>query len=198
MRLFVIVAALLLIPVTAASAHMALASASPFEAGIAHPLSGLDHVAAMVAVGILAGVKGGRALWLWPLTFVGLAVLGGMLGFAHVWLPFVELGILVSAVVLSLMVTLAIAPKLWTGAALVGGFALLHGHAHGNEVAHSVYGLEFAVGFSVATLALHVVGIGLALAWKRVVATRVRRQGIPLGRRRQWPLDCVPINLRTP
>lgn len=150
-----------------ASAHPGIGSAVSFAAGVTHPLSGLDHIAAMLAVGLWAAVKGGRALWLWPLTFVAVMLVGGLLGLTQIALPFVEAGILASVVVLGLMVALAVNPPAWVGAAIVGVFALLHGHAHGAEVAQTVNGLEYVAGFALATVMLHAVGIGLGFTLQR-------------------------------
>lgn len=150
-----------------ASAHPGIGSAVSFAAGVTHPLSGLDHITAMVAVGLWAAVKGKRALWAWPLTFVAVMLIGGVLGLTQIALPFVEPGILASVVVLGLMVALAVNPPVWVGAAIIGLFALLHGHAHGAEVAHAVNGLEYVAGFALATVTLHAVGIGLALSLQR-------------------------------
>ena len=101
-------------------------------------LSGLDHITVMVAVGLWAALKGGRALWVWPASFVGVMLIGAALGMAHVPLPFVEPGILASVVALGLLVALAVDLPVAAGAAIVGVFALLHGHAHGTEVAEKL------------------------------------------------------------
>jgi urease accessory protein len=161
--------------VVPASAHPSIGLAVSFAAGVAHPLSGLDHIAAMTAVGLWAAVKGGRALWVWPLTFVAIMLVGGSLGLAQIALPFVEAGILASVVVLGLMVALVVNPPVWVGAAIVGVFALLHGHAHGAEVVHNVNGLEYVAGFLLATAILHAVGIGLGLTLQRVAPGPVNR-----------------------
>jgi urease accessory protein len=158
-----------------ASAHPGIGSAVSFAAGVAHPLSGLDHIAAMVAVGLWAAIKGKRALWLWPLTFVGVMLIGGALGLAHIGLPFVEPGILASVVVLGLMLALAINPPVWVGAVIIGVFALLHGHAHGAEVSGAVSGLGYVAGFTLATATLHAVGIVLALTLRRAAPAPVNR-----------------------
>ncbi|MGO6902729.1 HupE/UreJ family protein, partial [Rhizobium ruizarguesonis] len=120
MRTFAMAAIISFLPIKSASAHIVAGSVSSFDAGLVHPISGLDHVTAMIAVGMLAAFKGGRALWLWPLSFVGMMVMGGTLGFAHVHLPFVELGISASVVILGIMVAFSIIPKLSAGAALIG------------------------------------------------------------------------------
>ena len=141
--------------------------AESFAAGVAHPLSGLDHIAVMVAVGLWAALKGGRALWAWPAAFVGVMLIGGALGMAHVALPFVEPGILASVVVLGLMVALAVDVPVAAGAALIGAFALLHGHTHGVVVAENLGGVEYMAGFALATATLHGVGIGFARLMQR-------------------------------
>ena len=157
----ILFAALLAIAATPAFAHPGHGALS-FAAGFAHPLSGLDHIAVMVAVGLWAALKGGRALWVWPAAFVGVMLIGGAFGMAHVALPFVELGILASVVALGLLVALAVDLPVAAGAAIVAVFALLHGHAHGSEVAETMSGIEYMAGFALATATLHGVGIGFA------------------------------------
>src|SRR5262249_21690730 len=129
-----ILAALLLAP-TVAFAHPGHTETSSLFAGLVHPLSGLDHLSVMLAVGALAALKGGRALWLWPATFVGVRVAGAVLGLSGVALPLVEPAILASVVVLGLLVALAVNLPTWLGVALIGLSALFHGHAHGAEAA---------------------------------------------------------------
>jgi urease accessory protein len=161
MKRLLSVAALLALTASPAFAHPGH-EVSSFAAGIAHPLSGINHIAVMIAVGLWAALKGGRALWAWPAAFVGVMLIGGALGMAHVALPFVEPGILASVVVLGLMVTLAVDLPVAAGAAIVGAFALLHGHAHGSEVAETISGAEYMAGFAIATATLHLVGIAFA------------------------------------
>jgi len=157
----------LLVATGPALAHVGVGSTESFVAGIAHPLSGLDHMAVMIAVGLWAALKGGRALWVWPCGFVGVMLIGGALGMAHVPVPFVEPGILASVVALGLLVALAVDLPVWLGAAVVGVFALLHGHAHGSEVAENIGGIEYMAGFALATALLHLTGIGFALTMQR-------------------------------
>jgi urease accessory protein len=160
-RLLLVLVALVL-GASPAFAHVGAGSTASFAAGVAHPLMGLDHITVMIAVGLWAALKGGRALWLWPVTFVGVMLVGGVLGMAHMPLPFVEPGILASVVALGLMVALAVDLPVSVGAAVIGMFALLHGHAHGTEVAENIGGFEYMAGFAVATATLHAVGIGFA------------------------------------
>jgi urease accessory protein len=159
-----ILAALLLAP-TAAFAHPGHGETSSLFAGLAHPLSGLDHLTVMLAVGALAALKGGRALWLWPLSFVGVMIAGAVLGMAGVQLPLVEPAILASVVALGLLVALAVNLPTWLGVALIGVSALFHGHAHGAEAA-GLGSLGYMTGFVATTAALHLAGIGAALGLK--------------------------------
>ncbi len=165
----------LLAGATPALAHVGVGSTASFAAGVAHPLSGLDHITVMVAVGLWAARKGGRSLWLWPATFVGVMLVGGALGMAHVPVPFVGPGILASVVGLGLLVAPAIDLPLWVGVAVIGVFAVFNGHAHGNEVAENVGGVEYMAGFALATATLHAIGIAFALLMNRVHARAVIR-----------------------
>jgi urease accessory protein len=169
LRRLALVAPLALLP-TAALAHTGLGDTAGFAHGFAHPLSGLDHVLAMVAVGLFAAHLGGRALWLVPAAFVGMMVLGGALGVAGLGLPLVEVGIALSVVVLGAAV--ALRPNLPAAAAmaLVGVFALFHGHAHGAEMPETASALTYGAGFVAATVLLHAAGLGLGLALGRAPA----------------------------
>jgi urease accessory protein len=155
-------ASLLLLP-QAALAHPASGPAAGFAHGLAHPFGGIDHVLAMIAVGLLAATLGGRALWALPLAFIALMVAGGALAMAAVPLPYVEGAVALSVVVLGVAVA---AQRPWpvvAAAALVGVFALFHGHAHGSEMAQGLPAVAFAAGFVLATGLLHLTGIALGL-----------------------------------
>ncbi len=138
-----------------------------FSSGFLHPLSGPDHIVAMVAVGLLGAMLGGRAMWALPVVFPVVMALGGALGILGVPLPAVETGIALSGVVLGLMVAFAARPPLWVSAAIVGIFAIFHGHAHGTELPESANPLAYAIGFVIATGLLHLAGIafGLLVRW---------------------------------
>jgi urease accessory protein len=136
--------------------------------GFAHPLSGLDHLLAMVAVGLWAAQLGGRALWLMPLTFVATMTAGAALGSGGTAMPVVEIGIAASVLVLGAMVALRLNPSLVIGLPVVAAFAALHGYAHGVELPADASGLAYGAGFIAATLALHLVGIGLGMLASRL------------------------------
>ncbi|GLQ81114.1 protein hupE [Mesorhizobium huakuii] len=156
-------AILLMAAAMPAYAHVGIGTTSSFTAGFMHPLSGLDHMTVMIAVGLWAALKGGRAIWAWPAAFVGVMVASAALGMAHVPVPFVEPGILASVVALGLLVALAVNLPVSAGIAIIGLFALFHGHAHGTEVPENAGGLEYMAGFAAATALLHAVGIAAAL-----------------------------------
>ncbi|RWX19008.1 HupE/UreJ family protein [Rhizobium hidalgonense] len=144
-----------------ASAHPAIGDAAGFSHGFAHPMSGLDHVLAMVMVGVFAFQLGGRATWLVPTTFVLVMALGGALGAAGINVPFVELGIALSVVVLGAIVALDVKAPLAAALGIVGLFAILHGHAHGAEMPDNAAGAAYAAGFMIATALLHLTGLAL-------------------------------------
>jgi urease accessory protein len=162
MKRFLLISTAVMAGTVPAFAHVGHGATASFAAGIAHPLMGIDHIAVMVAVGLWAALKGGRALWLWPVSFVGVMLIGGALGMSHVALPFVEPAILASVVALGLLVALAVDLPVAIGAAVIGAFALFHGHAHGSEVAENIGGFEYMAGFAIATASLHFTGIAFA------------------------------------
>ena len=162
MKRLVPIAMLLVLAAGPAIAHVGHGSTTSFTAGLGHPRGGLDHVTVMVMVGLWAGLKGGRALWVWPAVFVGVMLVGGVVGMEGVPVPFVEPGILASVVALGLLVALAVDLPVAVGARILAVFALFHGHAHGSEVADTLNGVEYMAGFALATAALHLAGIGFA------------------------------------
>jgi len=129
--------------------------------GIGHPISGLDHVLAMLMVGVFAWQLGGRALWLVPMTFVGVMAVGGMLGVAGIGIPFVEIGIALSVVVLGAIVAFDVKAPIAAAMGVVGLFAMFHGHAHGAEISDYAGGVAYAAGFMIATAILHLAGISI-------------------------------------
>ena len=132
--------------------------------GLAHPVSGADHVLAMVAIGLWGVIAGGRALWIWPAAFVAMILVGFCAAILGVQAPVVEPAIASSIVALGLLVALAVRAPVWLGAMIAGLFAFFHGHAHGTEAAATGVDLiAYACGFSLATAALHAVGLGAGL-----------------------------------
>ena len=163
-----------------ALAHTGVGDTHGFMHGFSHPIGGLDHVLAMVAVGMFAAYVGGRALWLVPATFVLMMAVGGALGIAGAPVPFVELGIVASVIVLGLAVALQWHVPTAAAAALVGFFAIFHGHAHGAEIPAGVSGLEYALGFMFATAVLHAIGVGIGFGFSQVGA-RISRAALQAG-----------------
>lgn len=130
-------------------------------AGFLHPLTGIDHVAAMLAVGAWSALIGGSRVWAWPLAFVAAMIVGGTLGHLGVTVPFVEQSIAASLVVVGLLLALAVNAPTTIGSAVVAAFALFHGIAHGTEAVGADW-LPFMTGFVASTALLHVTGIGIA------------------------------------
>jgi len=150
-----------------ALAHLDPAEHGSFAAGLSHPLFGLDHILAMVAVGLWAAMQGGRAVWLVPAAFVGTMALGFAAAIAGLPLPFVEPVILASVIFIGIAIALALPIPTAAVAALVGFFAFFHGHAHGGELGEAG-AWQFAIGFMLATTLLHAVGIGAGLLLSRL------------------------------
>ena len=146
-----------------AQAHPGVGAASGFSGGLLHPFTGLDHMLAMTAVGLLAAQRGGRALWLVPLAFLSMMALGAFMGAAGVTLPFVEQGVAASVLIFGVVLAASFPLPAAASVPLVGLFALFHGHTHGTEMA----GLGCGLGFMLATACLHLGGIGLGLAARR-------------------------------
>ena len=151
--------ALLLLWASPALAHVEQGQAVGFITGLEHPWSGLDHVLAMIAVGIWGAQLGNPALWILPVTFPMVMSLGAMMGLLGIPLPGIEIGIAVSAILLGVMVLGEIRPKLYIAAVMVGFFAIFHGHAHGTELPAGQSGLLYSMGFVIATGVLHGIGI---------------------------------------
>jgi len=148
-----------------------------FSGGFAHPLSGWDHLLAMIAVGLWAAQLGGRARWLVPLAFVGMMALGAALGQAGLMFPGIEQGIAASVFVLGLLIAAAVRLPVSAGMALVGAFAIFHGLAHGAEMPASAGGLSYGAGFIAATVLLHAAGVGLGMIAARFSSTAARYAG---------------------
>ena len=142
-----------------AFAHSEQGVAIDFWGGFFHPIFGPDHVIAMVAVGLWGAFLGTPAIWLLPVVFPLVMAFGGALGVVGMPLPGVETGIAVSAIMLGAMVAFGAKPPLWIAAALVGAFAIFHGHAHGAELPLGADAIAYSMGFVIATGTLHLCGI---------------------------------------
>jgi urease accessory protein len=158
-----------------AHAHVGAGETSGLLHGMGHPLSGLDHVCAMVAVGLWAAQMGGRSIWAVPLTFITVMALGGILGTIGINLPFVETGIVISVLTLGVLIAASVRLSLVASVVMVGLFAIFHGHAHGSEMPETASGLAYAAGFIIATAFLHSCGIGLGIAIQRLAGPKIAR-----------------------
>ena len=158
----------LLLYARAVQAHVNKSEGVSFLSGLKHPVSGLDHVVAMVAVGLWGAQLGAPAIWLLPVAFPMVMAVGGMLGLLGVPLPGVEIGIAASAIMLGAAVMTESRPSLAVAAVLVGFFAIFHGYAHGSELPAGESGLLYSIGFVMATGCLHGAGItiGIVHRWK--------------------------------
>ena len=146
-----------------ANAHVEQGQATGFLTGLGHPWSGLDHVLAMIAVGLWGAQLGNPAIWLLPVAFPMVMSFGAVMGLIGMELPGVEVGIALSALLLGGMVMGEVRPKLFVAVLLVGFFAVFHGHAHGTELPPGQSGLLYSMGFVIATGCLHGMGIGIGL-----------------------------------
>lgn len=144
-------------------AHVERGQAAGFLTGLSHPISGWDHILAMVSVGLWGAQLGSPAIWMLPVTFPMVMAFGGMLGLIGILFPGVEVGIAISALALGIMVLGEIRPPLAVAAVLVGFFAVFHGHAHGTELPAGQSGLLYSMGFVIATGCLHALGITIGL-----------------------------------
>jgi urease accessory protein len=169
------VAVVVFLGVQNALAHPQKGEAVGFLTGFRHPISGLDHVLAMVAVGLWGAQLGAPAIWLLPVAFPLVMSLGGMLGLMGVPLPGVEYGIALSAVLLGAAVLFEIRPPLPVAATLVAFFAIFHGHAHGTELPPGQSALLYSMGFVIATGSLHALGIAIGTVHRWVWGQRMLR-----------------------
>ncbi len=144
-----------------AQAHIIGAGGAGWAQGFWHPFSGLDHILAMVAVGIWAAQSGRPAMWVLPVMFPLAMAGGGLLGVAGLPVPGIEPGIAASVLVLGLLVAFKVRPPLALSVALVALFALFHGHAHGAELPQAASPLLYGLGFIAATGILHLIGLGI-------------------------------------
>lgn len=171
--------AVLVLPVLvcaqSAAAHVGQGGAVGMLTGFLHPLSGWDHILAMVAVGLWGAQLGASAIWVLPVAFPLVMAVGGMLGFLGVPVPGIEYGIAASAIILGAAVAFELRPPLVVAALVVGLFAIFHGRAHGTEVPPGESALLYSMGFVVATGCLHAIGIGIGAVHRRPWGRRFLR-----------------------
>ncbi|WP_421879048.1 HupE/UreJ family protein [Pacificispira sp.] len=170
-------AVMALVPAAAAFAHEGAGHGGGFVSGLTHPIFGLDHVIAMVAVGLWGVFLGRPALFILPIVFPLIMAFGGAMGVLGIPVPAVEAGIAASAVVLGLLIAFAVKASLPLAAAIVGVFAIFHGHAHGTELPESASAATYSIGFVLSTGMLHLVGIGLGEVM-RGSAGRIAARGL--------------------
>jgi urease accessory protein len=169
--------ALLLLP-AGALAHAAGESAGAgFVSGFMHPLGGLDHLLAMLAVGMWGAQLGSPAIWLLPVAFPQVMALGGVAGILAVPLVGVEVGVTVSVIVLGSMIALGSRPPLWLALLLVSFFAVFHGYAHGTELPGKTGAVAYSAGFVTATGLIHLTGIGIGFVVKLPHGVALLRAG---------------------
>ena len=151
-----------------ANAHTFGAQGAGFAEGLVHPFIGVDHLLVMIAVGLWAVQLGGRAVWQIPLAFVAMMAAGAEVARLGLSFPFEEGAIALSVVGVGLMVATSAHLARGLGLLLVGLFALFHGYAHGHEMPEAAAPLAYAAGFLLATISLHLIGIGLGFACLRM------------------------------
>lgn len=173
MKLLRLAALIALVP-TAAFAHTGHFTEATFAAGFMHPIFGLDHLIAMIAVGIWSQLTQPRRVWIWPACFVGAMVVGSLLSSAGVQIPAIEPIILASLFAIGLAILLNVTVPVAVGGAAIAAFAIAHGYAHAAE-ALAGSGIAYMAGFSTATMLLHLSGIALAWAVSCTLAPIIAR-----------------------
>ena len=148
-----------LLPVAAFAHQQGAVDANAFLVGFAHPFGGIDHLLAMLAVGMWGALLGMPALWTLPIAFPMLMAVGGVAGILGLPLPNIEIGIALSVIVLGAVILFAVRPPLWSSLLIVSFFAVFHGYAHGIELPQQTDPLGYSLGFVVATGLIHIAGI---------------------------------------
>lgn len=186
-NLGVLVATFSVLMTTTVHAHTLVAEATSGLAGLMHPFLGLDHLLAMLAVGLWAAQQGGSRLWQLPLAFLGMMLVGALLGQTGFMLPSIETGIASSLFLLGLMLTFAVRLAIMPSLLMVGLFAVFHGYAHGAEIPQTLALIGYALGFMLATAALHGLGIGLGLLARGGQGEKLLRvSGLAIGLTGAW------------
>jgi urease accessory protein len=174
MRILALMLACLMVSASEVAAHPGITHSFSFVAGLGHPVSGLDHLLAMTAVGHWAALAGGRRIWIWPLAFVASMLVGGALAREGVTIPNIEPAIAASVVILGIAIALLLRLPAAAGAILIALFGMAHGYAHGLEAPSTGWAL-YAIGFVLATALLHLAGIAAGLLTGRKANTLLPR-----------------------
>lgn len=156
-----------------AHAHSMAFMLIDWSSGFLHPMQGLDHIFAMLAVGFWAAQLRGLAMWVLPLTFVSVMAIGGLLGTLGISMDYAETIILISGFMFSVLALKKMQFDLKVTALIVGFFALFHGYAHGTEIVESANFVSYSLGFVVATSLLHLFGIGFAFLIRAMTKRRL-------------------------
>lgn len=175
---------------TAASAHSGHGS-SGFSTGLAHPFSGMDHLLAMLAIGLWAGQLGGQRIWQLPTTFMAMLAAGAFIGMAIPSLTLIEPGIVASVLILGLLIASPTKLALPVSFALTAAFGIFHGYAHGAEMPSAAAPLAYAAGFLLSTASLHVSGIVIGDALRERFARLVQVMGMCIAAMGAWMLVSV-------
>lgn len=165
--LFLSILGLLVFLPNFAFAHTGVGNTTGLASGFSHPIGGLDHLLAMIAVGIWAALMGDKATWVVPSVFVLLMLLGGILGVSGIKVPFTEIGVLASVIILGLFISAKIKTPVFISSLVVGLFAIFHGHAHGTEMPLASEPISYCFGFTMVTILLHIVGIAIGLSFNK-------------------------------
>ena len=168
-------AAAWLLTSTPAAAHTGTGLAGGFVSGLTHPLTGFDHLLAMVSVGLWGTFLGRPLIYALPVVFPVVMVLGAALGMFGVRLPMVEIGVALSVLALGTCIAMSLRAPVWMASAIVAAFAIFHGYAHGRELPAAADPVGYSVGFVLATGLLHVAGIGIGLLNERPGGVAVTR-----------------------
>lgn len=171
------IAALMLLANVSLFAHTGVGHASGFISGFSHPIGGLDHLLAMVAVGLWASQLGKRSLYAVPAAFVIMMIVGGVLAFSAIELMFIEGAILASVIVMGAVIALGVKASTLISAIAVGFFAIFHGYAHGLEMPMDAQGIYYSIGFALATTIFHAIGISMGIGFNKLQNTQFARFG---------------------
>ena len=177
----------LLLVTTTASAHTGH-GASGFGTGLAHPFSGMDHLLAMIAVGLWAGQLGSQRIWQLPVTFMVMLAGGAFIGMVVPSLTLIESGIAASVLILGLLITSPTRLALPISFTLTAAFGLFHGYAHGSEMPSAAAPLAYAAGFLLATAALHLSGIAAGSVLREHYTRWVQTLGFAIATCGAWML----------